>query len=96
MDADTDSVFVSKCGIQTVNVHPLVLFSILEHHLRRDEEDNRVIGEAGVARVGLCHAVPASPTSTCACPLRVPRRYPGWLRIRQRTGCHELFRCALS
>jgi hypothetical protein len=43
MDGD-DVVFVEKAGIQAVNVHPVVLFSILEHHLRRDEEDGRVIG----------------------------------------------------
>ena len=59
--SDDDVVFVEKCGIQAVNVHPIVLFSILEHHLRRDEEDNRVIGKGGGWRVAQGRSQVAHP-----------------------------------
>lgn len=69
-DGGDDVLFVEKAGIQAVNVHPVVLFSILEQHLRREEEENRVIGE-GVGcqgRTSVClgsHApVPASTALT--------------------------------
>jgi hypothetical protein len=59
-DGGDDVLFVEKAGIQAVNVHPVVLFSILEQHLRREEEESRVIGKA-VGSQSLCVASPCLP-----------------------------------
>ena len=45
---------MEKCGIQCVNVHPVVLLSILELHLRRNVGESRVIGEPPVLVAHVC------------------------------------------
>jgi translation initiation factor 3 subunit F len=55
---------VPQGNIKSVNVHPVVLFSILDHHSRRKEDQDRVIGtllgysENGVVFIRNCFPVP--------------------------------------
>lgn len=39
----------ASSALSAANVHPLVLFSILDHYARREGSQTRVIGEAPVA-----------------------------------------------
>tara|TARA_R110002050_G_scaffold59506_2_gene132936 strand:+ start:612 stop:917 length:306 start_codon:yes stop_codon:yes gene_type:complete len=55
-----------------VNVHPVVLFSVLDHYIRRKEDQHRVIGtllgyvENGVVEVRNCFPVPHTETDQVA------------------------------
>lgn len=47
--ASMDTLFLESGGASVsassgVAVHPVVLFSVLDHHIRRHEEQDRVIG----------------------------------------------------
>ena len=58
--------FLQSSQDVTVKVHPVVLFSVLEHYIRRNEGQNRVIGtllgyyEGNELTVTDCYAVPHS------------------------------------
>jgi translation initiation factor 3 subunit F len=58
---------ISRTGISSVTVHPVALFSILDHYLRRKDEQARVIGtllgavsDSGEVEVRSSYAVPHS------------------------------------
>ena len=57
-------IFLQSSRDVTVKVHPLVLFSVLEHYVRRNEGQKRVIGtlmgykEGSTLHVTDCYAVP--------------------------------------
>jgi len=59
-----NALHVPQGNIKSVNVHPVVLFSILDHHSRRKEDQDRVIGtllgysENGVVFIRNCFPVP--------------------------------------
>ena len=62
-----DSISVSRTEIPSVTVHPVALFSILDHYLRRKDEQARVIGtllgtvsDSGEVEIRSSYAVPHS------------------------------------
>jgi translation initiation factor 3 subunit F len=65
----SSSLFLEDSTRSTVNVHPVVVFSILDHFMRRDEEQERVIGtllgsiHEGVVNITSCFPVPHAEKS---------------------------------
>jgi hypothetical protein len=62
-----DGISASRAEISSVTVHPVALFSILDHYLRRKDEQARVIGtllgtvsDSGEVEVRSSYAVPHS------------------------------------
>ena len=62
-----DLISVSRTEISSVTVHPVALFSILDHYLRRKDEQARVIGtllgtvsDSGEVEIRSSYAVPHS------------------------------------
>jgi len=93
MDGGDDVLFVEKAGIQAVNVHPVVLFSILEQHLRREEEESRVIGtllgsvSGGVLEITNCFGVPFHESEV---QIKTPAAAESLALHRQMNPCEAL------
>ena len=69
----------ASSALSAANVHPLVLFSILDHYARREGSQTRVIGEAPVTADAIVgQRLLRAPSSLCGC------RRASWLRERRR------------
>jgi hypothetical protein len=44
-----ETLFIETGSVLSVAVHPVVLFSILDQHVRRNEGQDRVIGASNVS-----------------------------------------------
>ena len=64
MTSNDDALFLKTGARASVSLHPGVLFSVLEHNMRRDEGQKRVIGtllgveDDGVVEITNCFPVP--------------------------------------